>query len=170
MVYIGIDNGVTGALAMITNDGVSVKLRKTPVKKEQSYTKAKAQITRVDYGVLYMVLRRWVNLFGLMGNEPVRAFVERPYVNPKGFKATVSALRCLEAMIIALEQLSISYEYVDSKQWQKVMLPSGLKGAELKEVSRVVGIRLFPNLKKEIESQKDADALLIAEWARREGR
>ena len=47
------------------------------------------------------------------------------------------------------------------------MLPKGCKGAELKAASKDVGIRLFPQHKEIIVKQKDADSLLIAEWARR---
>lgn len=161
-VYLGIDNGVSGSIAAIANTG-EVVLFPTPTRKEQSYTKKKAQITRVDFPE---ILDRLFEI-GRLGN--VRAFIERPYVNPKGMKATVSALRALEATLIAVEHVGFSYEYVDSKQWQKSLLPKGCKGAELKHASRDVGIRLFPDMKEAIESHKDADSLLIAEWARREG-
>jgi hypothetical protein len=47
------------------------------------------------------------------------------------------------------------------------MFPKGLKGIELKKASMDIGIRLFPHLEEVIIKQKDADGLLIAEWARR---
>ena len=160
--YIGIDNGVSGSLALIS--GGVVGFVPTPTRTEQSYTKKKAQITRIEYYELHSLLHEWKTKY-----RNCRAFIERPYVNPKGFKATVSALRSLEATLIAVEILGISYEYIDSRQWQKVMLPSGCKGIELKHVSVDVGIRLFPMYEDEIRKHKDADSLLIAEWARREG-
>jgi len=102
--------------------------------------------------------------------DRIRAFIERPYMNPKGFKATASALRCLEATLISIERAAgLSYEYIDSKQWQKVMLPKGCKGPDLKTTSRDIGCRLFPEHTKVIRKHKDADSLLIAEWARRAG-
>jgi hypothetical protein len=160
--YIGVDNGVTGSIAFIFESDHPAQLHRTPTKKEQSYTKKKQQITRVD----------WLRFFGLLPSDPqgVRVFIERPYTNLRGLKATVSGMRCLEATLIAIEQAGLSYEYVDSRQWQKEMLPSGLKGPELKAASLDVGIRLFPQLREEIIKQKDADALLIAEWARRNQR
>jgi hypothetical protein len=93
--------------------------------------------------------------------------VERPYVNPQGFKASVSALRALEATLICIEFAGISYQYVDSRDWQKVMLPKGCKGPELKSASMNLGCRLFPKFVDNIKHHKDADSLLIAEWARR---
>ncbi|GAH84395.1 unnamed protein product, partial [marine sediment metagenome] len=100
----------------------------------------------------------------------IRVFIERPYVNPQGFKATASALRCLEATLIAIEALGLSYQYMDSKEWQREMLPLGLKGtAELKKASVDIGCRLFPQYAEQIRKHKDGDSLLIAEYARRKG-
>ena len=56
--------------------------------------------------------------------------------------------------------------YVDSKEWQKVMLPKGVKGSEeLKKSSLDIGNRLFPQFEE--NKHKDRDSLLMAEWARR---
>lgn len=94
--------------------------------------------------------------------EQIKVYIERPMVNPGRFKATVSALRCLEATLIVLEELNLAYEYEDSKGWQKAMLPAGLKGEELKEASVNVAKRIFPGL-----AIKDGDSLLMAECMRR---
>ena len=49
------------------------------------------------------------------------------------------------------------------------MLPKGIEGsAELKKASKDIGCRLFPSQADLINKHKDADGLLIAEWARRE--
>jgi hypothetical protein len=162
--YIGIDNGVSGACAFVNDDGVA-EIIKTPTFSEQNYTKAKANISRVD---------RWkfrTFLTEVMGPKDSSNFLvlfERPMVNPGRFAATISAVRCLEAQLGVVEDLQLPHMYVDSKEWQKVMLPSGLKGKdELKDASLDIGCRLFPKHKKLLISQKDADALLIAEYARR---
>jgi hypothetical protein len=85
-------------------------------------------------------------------------------VNSTRFNATLSAIRALEATLIALEQAQWPYEYIDSKEWQKELLPKGLKGSdELKNASLDIGKRLFP----ELNIKKDADGLLIAEYLRR---
>ncbi|MDA3809619.1 MAG: hypothetical protein PF518_04730 [Spirochaetaceae bacterium] len=89
-------------------------------------------------------------------------------VNPTRFTATLSAIRCLEATIIAFEMYDIPYQYCDSKQWQKELLPAGIKGTpELKKASADIGCRLFPEHEELIQKHGDADGLLIAEWARR---
>jgi len=165
--YIGIDNGVSGSIAFMSGDGETVRFQPIPVRKEQSYTKAKAQITRIDWLALQTLFIVQAERFGNV--KYMRAFIERPFVNPKGFKATVSALRALEATLICVEWAHISYQYIDSREWQKVMLPKGCKGPELKAASKDIGIRLFPDYAEVIRKHKDADSLLIAEWARRSG-
>lgn len=161
MIYIGIDNGVTGSVAMIADD--FSYFYKTPVQKEQSYTKKKQSITRINYQGLYSLIESWKN-----DDQPIKAILERPMVNPGRFKNTASALRALESTLIVLENLSIPYQYIDSKEWQKVMLPKGIKRTpDLKKASVDIGCRLFPQYKELITKHKDADGLLIAEYARR---
>lgn len=147
--YIGIDNGVSGAIGVLNER--EAWWYSMPVRKELNYTKAKKWINRVDVGRLKNIR---------LGPNPM-AFIERPMVNPGRFQATLSAIRCLEATLIALEQLGIPYQYIDSREWQKTQLPSGLAGDELKKASLDVGRRLWPT----IDFRPDADALLIARHA-----
>lgn len=160
--YIGIDNGVSSqGIGLIYSDG-RVAYPKLPTIFQQDYTKAKKNITRIDGPKLDSILE--VALVGIDAQEAI-ATVERPLVNPKMFKTTASALRCHEATLIVLENLGIPYQFIDSKEWQRVMLPKGTKGpAALKQASYDIGKRLFPRL---VLKQKDADSLLIAEYTRR---
>lgn len=154
--YIGIDNGVSGTIGSIYGD--YAEFIKVPTKSEQNYTKKKANITRINIKSLMDYLRNFIN--------PV-VIIERPMVNPKRFKATTSALRALEAVIVVLEMMGIPFQYIDSKEWQKELLPSGIKGSpELKKASLDIGCRLFPNFKEEIEKHGDADGILMAEYCR----
>ena len=158
--YIGIDNGVTATIAIIKPNG-EVFMSKVPVKTEQSYTKAKQKITRIDHPKLIDLLRDHV---GDAKNVFVR--IERPIVNPGRFKATASGLRALESVLIAVEDvMNLPYSYIDSKEWQKDLLPSGIKGDELKAASKEIGSRLFPQFKD--FKHPDLDGLLIAEYCRR---
>lgn len=164
-IYIGIDNGVTGTIAWM-GEGVAADMIETPVKSEQSYTKEKKNISRVDYPTLAQHLK---NIVAETPKADVLVVIERPMINPMRFQASVSAARSLEATLIAIESMCLPRMYVDSRQWQKALLPHGCKGPELKHASADIGCRLFPALEKIIGKHKDADALLIAEWARREG-
>ena len=158
-ISIGIDNGVSGSIAVIDENGSTFV--ETPTKSQQNYTKKKANITRIDCGEMYKLLTPYkdTNCFILL---------ERPLVNPARFMATTSALRALEATLIVIEYLKIPHAYIDSKEWQKVLLPQGTQGHdELKRASLDIGCRLFPQHEKLIMKHKDADGLLIAEYCRR---
>jgi hypothetical protein len=157
MRYLGIDNGVTGTIAVLDETGKYIRHAPTPTKKELSYTKAKQYITRIDVLKLIEYIA-WD--FGTA--EEYRAIIERPMINPQRWKPTVSAIRALEATLVVLEQLNIPYRYIDSREWQKALLPKGLQKEELKKAAVDVARRLFPSVRT-----KDADGLLIAEYGRR---
>lgn len=157
--YIGIDNGVTGSIAIL--GGEESIFIKTPTVSEKNYTKKAGNISRLDFLKMARFLSKHLT------SSNCFAVVERPMINPGRFKAGISAARCLEATLILLELNEVPFQYVDSKEWQKEFLP-GVKGSpELKKASMDVGIRLFPQFAEEIKKQKDADGLLMAEWARR---
>jgi len=159
-VFIGIDNGVTGSIGIIREDGFYVLHRMT-TKSELSYTKKKQNITRVDGIKLSAVLCMYAG-------DDVKIAIERPFVNPGMFKSTLSAIRCLEATITVIESFKFfSYKYIDSKEWQKVLLPAGCEGPELKIASLEIGKRLFPKIDYDGLKMKDADGILIAEYLRR---
>lgn len=155
-IYVGIDNGVSGSVAVL-KPGEQAVLFPTPTFSDLNYTKEKKNINRIDR-------RRLTDL--LVEHVPDFAFVviERPMVNPKRFQASISACRALEATLGVVEDLGFSYQYLDSREWQKALLPSGCNGAELKSAAVAVARRLFPYIKT-----KDADALIMAEYARRRG-
>lgn len=169
--YIGIDNGVTGSLGFVGGDQ-KPQMSGTPVTLQQDYIKKKKNINRVDCTLFTTVLKTGGGIYhGVTSGftVPLKAVIERPLVNPQMFKATMSAVRCLEAQLIILESYAIPYMFIDSKEWQRELLPSGCRGPALKKASMDIGIRLFPDLKTLILKQKDADGLLIAEYARRKG-
>lgn len=151
---IGIDNGTSGSIGLINDE--TVVFVPTPSKTEQDYTKKKKNISRLDVEKFKSFLEEYIN------KEPL-CILERPLVNPKMFRATEGALRCFEAELSIIESLKISHIFLDSKEWQRKILPSGIKGSkELKKASLDIGLRLFPQFEKEIKKQKDADGLLIA--------
>lgn len=162
-VYIGVDNGVSGSFAAV--GGRWPLMFRVPTKTEQDFQKKQKRIKRIDVWQLERVLP---TAFALVQDAALKAVLERPFVNPKMFNATLSAIRAWEATLITLERLKIPYQVIDSKEWQKIMLPKGCKGAKaLKQASADAGRRLFPALTTIIDAHGDADSLLIAEYARR---
>ncbi len=68
-----------------------------------------------------------------------------------------------------LTGLGIPYEQVTPQRWQKEMMDGMQKG---KDASRAQAMALFPAIAEELKRKSDdgrADALLIAEWRRRQG-
>ncbi len=163
--YIGIDNGTSGTIGILgEHNNIFIE---TPIIKEQSYTKKKEMISRVDINRLYEIL---MTVMQYEECEPSDCMVvmERPLINPQMFKTSISASRTLEAELCVVEMLSMPHMYIDSKQWQREILPQGIKGSpELKKASKDIGKRLFPIHESLIDKHKDADGILIAYWARK---
>ena len=169
--YLGIDNGTSGSLSVIYPDG-KWKVRKTPIIIQQSYTKKIQNISRIDFPEMMKLLasvKKNANKY----KSQLRIFLERPAIDGRRFKTAISAARSLEATLIIFEILGLSFEYIDSKQWQKKMLPhlakvknkkGDKKKVDTKKLSLEIGERLFPGSR----IGNDCDAILIAEWSRRE--
>lgn len=159
MIYVGIDNGTSSnGIGVVQEGGQSLQLV-TPIKKEQSYTKIKKKISRIDYSKMLNIFEGLLKTFT---GEKFLVGLERPMVNPRRFFASMSAMRALEATLIVLETLRLDFVYLDSKEWQRVMLPGNAGGEDLKVSSLAVGKRLFPHIK----FKGDADGILIAEYLR----
>lgn len=159
--FIGIDNGVTGSIGIITINRATVSSAfiKTPIFKHRSYTKKEQYLQRIDWRELKENLPQ---------GKGVVVLIERPMVNPRHFTATQSAMRAVEATEIVMEMLDLDYDWIDSKEWQQEFIASGVIGHdEMKEASKQIGLELFPSNGIFIERQGDADGLLIAEYARR---
>lgn len=161
--FIGIDNGVTGTIGIVGEN--EPFFTEVPVKKEQNYTKRKDIITRIDVCAFADILRKAAE--GLRPDE-VFVGIERPMINPKFFASTVSAARAFEAELCTVESLGYGFMFLDSKEWQKSLLPQGVKGSsEQKSESMDIACRLFPSLGEQIRKHKDGDGILIAEHLRR---
>lgn len=160
MIYVACDNGVSGSFAWVNEYCSESGVVTTPTFVEQDFQKDKKNVTRINVPELITWLRS-------IPNTTIRIILERPFVNPMMFNATLSAIRAWEATLIALMTFNFSRQVIDSKRWQKEMLPAGCKGKELKVASVQVGCRLFPDHTDWIKSQGDADSLLICEFSRR---
>ena len=149
---VSLDNGVSSnGVALFGPDNL-VKCEKLPIRSEINYQKDEHHITRLDAPAFRKLIAGW-NL----PKDTTVSVLERPMINPARFKASISAVRCLEAELIVLEEFGFEIEYIDSKNWQHVLLP-GIEGADkLKPASLELGKKLFPQFKL----KKDADFLMI---------
>lgn len=150
--YIGIDNGTTGSIGFV---GGMVNFMKTPVLKCKNYQKVEKNITRINAEAFYLML-------STLNPDSSLAIMERPMVNPTRFNASTSALRSFEAQLVVLDILKIPYVFIDSKEWQKELLPENTFREQLKHASLAVGNELYPELAR--VKHPDRDGLLIAHY------
>ena len=158
MKIIGLDNGTTGSLAVYDTNLNLMAMHNVPIKKELSFQKKAKHITRIDYPNLCELLTQLKS-----GENDIHCFMERPFTcGSKMINTALISFRCFEAEIIALEECEIGYTVISSKDWQKNLLPKGLKGSkELKKASLDVAKRLYPYLAEKL-NLGNADSVLIA--------
>ena len=164
-VFVAIDPGITGAVAILR--GGEAAVYDTP-------TTATNGTGKREY--LAASMR---DLLALVPAHEAHVVIEEPQVytgrkvKDGGEKSGASAGSALkqgrgvglwEGIVVGL---GLSYEFVHPNTWARQMNVTREKGAR-----RVAAARLFPALAQQLARVKDdgrADALLIAEWARRRG-
>jgi hypothetical protein len=193
MYYVGIDNGITGSIGIVNQDSSDEHFFQTPTISTLNYQKSKEKhISRVnvrqmkalihnvigDQPAKVLLERPFINpgmgtkLMAIKCTCPECAHkyvMEKAFAQPfpKFFQASVSAARALESTLIVLESLSLGFDYVDSKAWQKEFLPKGIKGSPaLKKASLELAIRKWPQFTELLNKQKDGDGLFIAEYCK----
>ena len=156
MTTIGIDNGTTGSIAIISPDGVFFEPSPTC---EAVIGRAGKVVKRIAWAELFAMID------GRFMDNGCRAYIERPFTgSAMMINTTVLAARAHEATMIVLEQLGIGYETVDSRQWQKAMLGDVTGSANLKKASMLRGIQMFPAHAQAIKEHGDADSLLMCHY------
>jgi hypothetical protein len=156
VISIGIDNGVSGSVAIV-DDGRLVAFRPTPVRRVLHWGKRGKFRHRVDHERAY----EWLSV-ETAGHIDCRAVVERPMVNPQMFASSLSAVAALEAVEILLERMAIGYEVVDSRAWQKRYLGEVKGSKDLKAASLARGVQMFPQFADAFRRHGDADAVFLA--------
>ena len=127
-IYCGIDNGSSGSIAILS-PGVPPFWAATPTKHCRNYQKTEKHLNRVDAEALFDILYDRVYSPTQAGATAI-VLLERPYCNPAGFNASMLAARALEATLVVTDLLGLDYQFVDSKEWQSVMLPKGIIGRD----------------------------------------
>ena len=164
------DNGTTGTVGWIYGGGnyADYDMIEVPVKKRASFHKDPRSTTVIDVEKLKGTIRDWMEQ-GKLISKDVIAYRERPMINPKRWQASMSASRADEAETIMLEQMGIEDHYVDSKAWQRHVLPSSGKAGTtsdmLKAESMDIGLKEFkddPGIVQCIRKHGDADGILGA--------
>lgn len=156
MIYIGIDPGLNGALAVILHDN-SIVIRDTPtltVEGEKSRRKYNAP-------GMAQLLRPFTTEPGLVVLENVHSMPKQGVASSFNFGEGLG----LWKGIIAAYGLPL--EMPSPQRWKKEILADQGKD---KDASRFKAIQLFPSVADQLSRVKDdgrAEALLMAEYGRR---
>ena len=166
MITIGIDPGQSGAVAifnpaMMHNGSAFMHWSITDTPTIDIGTKKKP---RTDYNVPAMAALMPDNSGG-----SVHAYIEAVHSMPEqGVASSFQFGKGYGIWLGILGALSIPYTLVTPQKWKADMLAG--RGKE-KDASRLRALELFPHLADELKLKKHhnrADALLIAEWGRRQ--
>ena len=140
MIYIGIDPGKSGAMALVWPDG-----------------KPALAICRFD--ATYADQAEWLASFD---NGGVVAVIEKVSSSPQmGVVSAFSFGKSQGFLLGLLTAYKIPYHEVTPQKWQKAM---GCMSGSDKNVTKHAAQKLWPHLKI---THRDADARLIAEYGRR---
>jgi crossover junction endodeoxyribonuclease RuvC len=153
MNWIGIDPGLDGAIAVMSDGGITFV--DTP-------TVSNGKKREMD---LYAIARL---LKGLTCSQDAMVAIEAVHSMPgQGVASTFSFGKGFGAWLGVLAALNVPHQAVAPQTWKKVMLADG--GKE-KDASRVKAMQLYPQIADQLSRKKDhgrADALLMAAWAQR---
>src|SRR5262245_44884236 len=142
--YLGIDPGVTGGLALVDEHASILMLVNMP-----------ADDDRLLYATVCVPLLNYPLI-------PLHAVVEKVHASPQmGVGSAFTFGRQYGRVLMALAAANIAYEEVAPRIWQRAL--DCLTGGD-KRVSRQMVTQLFPGCGC---SSATADALLIAEYCRR---
>lgn len=147
MTIIGIDPGLTGAIAVLHEDGTVRTVADMP-----TIADGTAKGAMLDYHEL----RPLLSSLGA-----VHAYVEHQQVFPHDGKVGAFRLgRCYEGLLAALAMREVPYTAVRPLTWKDAF---GLRGKE-KEAARALAQRWYPAVKLGAKTAGRADALLIARY------
>jgi len=156
---IGIDPGVTGALAILDHDGQLLQAIRTPT------IKAKGR-TQYDINAMMDALHQHQHQHQ---DQHLRAGIELVHTLPRdGRVGAFNFGRGLGLWLGLLSGLQIPYTEVTPQRWQASMLAGLPRGPHSKTSAVRAAKALFPNIP--INAKADwglADAALIAEFTRR---
>jgi len=165
MIYLGIDPGLDGAVAAISGNPGDlppwVVALDTPTAKDG--TKRRYLVADMRQMVIKLCFGA-----GGMTKDHVVAAIERVHSMPS--QGVASSFTFGEGFGLwqgVLAGLGIPFDLVTPQRWKKTLLDGASKE---KDASRIRAQQIFPSVDLKLKKHHGrADALLIAEWRRRQG-
>jgi hypothetical protein len=155
MIVLGIDVGVTGAIAALRQDGAYVDVEDLPIMFHRKFK-------LVDGIALRTIVRR------LRNNEPTFAVIEKTQPTDKiGVTTAFSMGGTLGSAVDALRFSGCKFEFVMPMVWKRAygLLAPGKTDTEKKRASLELARKFFPEapLSRQLDNGR-AESLLIAQW------
>lgn len=163
IIYLGVDNGVSGAIAALDGTGAIVAHSVLPLQK-----------LRTGNAIDVLALRDWINNVRALHPEArVSALLEEPG-GTKSAGAAKGMYGSFHSIRSILDLLGLRWAGVTPQRWQKALIP-GAKAKETKPRALSRARQLWPGEKFlatdrcRVPHDGIVDALLIAEFARTTG-
>jgi crossover junction endodeoxyribonuclease RuvC len=160
MILIGIDPGLTGAIAMLGHDAEYLHVADIPTMQRMAEPKKGRVMNQVNWGATRELLRTWILQYD---RTEVHAVIELPIAFPGQDVRSVAASHLtaghLEGVV---HSLRIAHTLVAPKDWKKA-----LNLTSSKEQARAAAIRRWPDATTSLKRVMDhnrAEALLIARY------
>lgn len=163
MIFIGVDPGLTGAIAAVHDSGKVIGVWDSPVLTIEKKTGVRHELNRVEMASLVREILHSRDELG----EPF-ACVERVNAMPdQGVTSSFSFGMGYGIWLGILTTLHVPIDLVHPTRWKKKMLDGMNKS---KDADRMRAIDLWPDVDFSLKKHHGrADALLIAEYRRRIG-
>lgn len=163
MIYLGVDPGLSGAIATIDSDTMVIDIQPMPIIKG----KGRSQYDLVE-------IRNVLCLLSTPAYPRIFVTVEKLQPLPRKLGGGITNYRRGETIGWSwlLTGMSIPHQLVRPQEWQKVML-AGTSGTDTKQRSIIAAQRLYPgqSLKRTDRCRKPdsgmSDALLLAAYGMR---
>lgn len=151
MIYIGIDPGVGGGIAMVDDEGRVILSMKMPATDRDVF----------DSFVSHLPAKA----VEALNRREVRAVLEKAQASPQmGVVSAFTYGRGYGALRMALTAARIPFDEVHPRTWRPTM---GCKKGPDKNITKRRAMQIFPELTA--ITHATADALLLAEYRRRQG-
>lgn len=161
MIVLGIDPGLTGAIAAICGRRGLLDVMDIPVC-DNGHASGSMR-NWVDVATLVLQLRDWSNRFEFAAHGQVLAAMERPIPMPKLPSQTIaSQFDTVGAIRATLICRACAVMMVEPGKWKKRY---GLKAD--KDASQACALRIYPSAAQWLARKKDhnrAEAVLIGDW------
>lgn len=157
MIYVGIDNGLTGGLFAISAESRVIDFRVMPIQ-------GKAKGNEVDSGGVLDFLSKW-------DRSEITAILETPGKHSPGVMSLCSMWDSYGAIRAVLETRGIRHHRIAPQTWQKAVLGNVAKG-QTKPAALSKARQLWPDEtflatpRSKVSHTGIIDAALIAEYGR----